>query len=217
MRERVRSPLIDPLHLTDLEEAEWTALTRGASLEGVRVSSGNIDGRDLADLSTSECRLENLSLRDTSLLRARFSETQIVRLDVAALEAAHSSWRFCELEGCRVGSAELFDSAWQSVRLRECKLGYLNLRGAELNDVEFVDCRIDELDLQGAKIRRLAFSGCELNTIVLRQAALHDVDLRGATLAEIQGVDNLRGVIVSAEQLVELAPLLASHLGITVA
>lgn len=213
----MRPPSVDTLRLAGLEDAEATVLARDASLEGIRIASGELDGRDLADLSTSECRLESLSLRGSSLARARFGETQFVRLDAPALDAAHSSWRFCELDGCRIGSGDLYDSSWQSVRFRDCKLGYLNLRGAELNDVEFVDCRIDELDLQGAKVRRLAFTRCRLTTLVVRQAALQDIDLRGAELAEIQGVDNLSGVVVSGDQLYDLAPLLAAHLGITVA
>jgi uncharacterized protein YjbI with pentapeptide repeats len=212
-----RPPLIDSLRLAGLDEADDAVLRKGATLEGIRIGPAEIDGRDLSDLSTSECVLDGLTLRDSSVRRARFSETRIARLDVAGLDAAHTTWRFCELDGVRIGSGELFDSEWQSVRVRDSKLGYLNLRGAQLHDVEFVDCRIDELDLQGATLQRVSFQGCHVDTLVLRQASLRDVELRGARLTDVQGVDNLRGVVVSADQLADLAPLLAAHPGITIA
>jgi hypothetical protein len=42
------------------------------------------------------------------------------------------------------------------------------------------------------------------------------VDLSGARLRSLVGVESLRGAIVSHEQLVDLAPILAEHLGLEV-
>jgi hypothetical protein len=42
------------------------------------------------------------------------------------------------------------------------------------------------------------------------------VDLSGAKLRSLVGVESLRGAIVSHEQLVDLAPLLAAELGLEV-
>jgi hypothetical protein len=42
------------------------------------------------------------------------------------------------------------------------------------------------------------------------------VDLSGARLRSLVGVESLRGAIVSHEQLVDLAPILAEQLGLEV-
>ena len=42
-------------------------------------------------------------------------------------------------------------------------------------------------------------------------------DLRGADLGGVDGLAGLAGATVSADQLADLAPLLASHLGMAVA
>lgn len=216
MRTHVAPPVLDRLTLDRLDDADPSVLAEDAVLDGLHVVGTALEGRSLAGMSVSECVLDGLALHDSGLARARFNETRIRRLDVAALDAAHSAWRSCELEGCRIGSAELFDSSWQSVRLTDCKLGYLNLRGAQFHDILFTGCRIEELDLQGATARRVAFDGCQVRTLSLRQATLQNVDLRGAALREIEGVEHLRGTVISPEQLFDLAPLLAAHAGIRV-
>ena len=60
--------------------------------------------------------------------------------------------------------------------------------------MRFVDCNIDELNVAGA--------------------TLSGVDLTGARLRSLIGVESLRGAIVSSEQLIDLAPILAAQLGL---
>jgi uncharacterized protein YjbI with pentapeptide repeats len=100
--------------------------------------------------------------------------------------------------------------------VRECRLGYLNFRHATLSDVEFTGCRIAELDLSGATVSQLRFGDCDIETLTIGGARLKDVDLRGARLSAISGVSALSGAIIDAGQLAELAPLLATEVGITV-
>ena len=47
-------------------------------------------------------------------------------------------------------------------------------------------------------------------------ARLTDVDLSGARLSTIVGIESLRGATISAAQMLDLAPLLAAHLGLRV-
>jgi uncharacterized protein YjbI with pentapeptide repeats len=48
------------------------------------------------------------------------------------------------------------------------------------------------------------------------RATLSRVDLRGADLSGLDGLAHLRGAVISGDQLLELAPALAEHLGIDV-
>jgi uncharacterized protein YjbI with pentapeptide repeats len=92
----------------------------------------------------------------------------------------------------------------------------VNLRGARLTDVSFGDCVIDELDLGGATLQRAAFPGTRIGRLLAPEARLTDVDLRGARVDDIEGVEGLRGATVSLDQLLDLAPTLAARLGILV-
>jgi len=60
--------------------------------------------------------------------------------------------------------------------------------------------------LVGGGVEELAVSG----------ARLTDFDLSGARLSSIRGIESLRGATISAAQMLDLAPLLAAHLGLEV-
>ena len=92
----------------------------------------------------------------------------------------------------------------------------MNLRGSDVQDVRFTGCQVGELDLGQLRGRRVAMVDTRIGRLDLQHADLGHVDLRGATYDELDGVGSLRGVTVTASQLVELAPLLAREAGITV-
>jgi hypothetical protein len=75
---------------------------------------------------------------------------------------------------------------------------------------------IDELDLSYAKVSRLAVVRCRIGTLDVSHATLADVDLRGASLTTVNGLDGLAGAWINQTQLLELAPLIAGHLGIRI-
>ena len=77
-----------------------------------------------------------------------------------------------------------------------CEIDSLDLRGADLEAVTFIDSGVDELNVAGS--------------------TLAGVDLSGARLSTLVGVESLRGAIIGHSQLVDLAPLLAAQLGLEV-
>jgi hypothetical protein len=58
--------------------------------------------------------------------------------------------------------------------------------------------------------------GTTVGTLTVEEARLEGLDLTGGRIGGVRGVGSLRGTVVSATQLLELAPLLAAHLGIDV-
>jgi uncharacterized protein YjbI with pentapeptide repeats len=100
--------------------------------------------------------------------------------------------------------------------VRESKLGFLDLAGAHLEDVIFEGCEIGGLDVRSARLHAVAFIDCTIDELNVAGAALAKVDLSGARMRSLVGVESLRGAIVSSEQLVDLAPILAAQLGLEV-
>jgi len=58
--------------------------------------------------------------------------------------------------------------------------------------------------------------GCIVEELVVTRAQLDRVDLRGARLGRIEGVEHLAGAVISADQLLDVAVDLARAAGITV-
>lgn len=62
----------------------------------------------------------------------------------------------------------------------------------------------------------MRFTDCTVGTLQASGARLKDIDLRGARMNRIVGLAGLKGALISQEQLSDLAPSLADHLGLVV-
>ncbi len=176
----------------------------------------DLAGQDASDARFLECRLTRCGLDGASLRRARILESLLADLHGATVDLADSTWRDTNVTGGRLGAVDLIGATWTGIRVRDCHLGFLNLAGAELEDVVFERCAIGSLDLRTATLDKVAFVDCSLDELNVSGATLARVDLSGAKLRSLIGVDSLKGAIVSHTQLIDLAPLLAERLGLEV-
>ncbi|WP_181255864.1 pentapeptide repeat-containing protein [Nesterenkonia sandarakina] len=191
-------------------------LERTGQADRVLLEDVDLTGMDLSGGRLTESRLRSVTLSDTDLSAASVLESDWERVSSPHLKAPRSTWRDVSIEGSRFGVAELYDAGISGLVLRGCKLDLVNLRNAVLTDVVFEHCTITELDISGARATRVRFSDCTIGTLEASGARLKDVDLRGAQLSRIVGLAGLKGAVISEEQLVELAPSLAQHLGLVV-
>jgi uncharacterized protein YjbI with pentapeptide repeats len=125
-------------------------------------------------------------------------------------------WRQVLVDRPRWGAADLYDADLTAVHVREGKIDYLNARGSRLTDVLIEGCVITTLDLAGFRGKRVAITRCRIGTLDAGGAACDHVDLRSSELAVVNGLEGLKGATVDESQLIELAPLMAAHLGIHV-
>lgn len=117
----------------------------------------------------------------------------------------------------RLGGVQLHGAVLERVVFRGGKIDYLNLRAARLKDVVFENIVLVEPDFAGAVLERVEFVDCVLKEADLTGVVLKDVDLRGAAeLGIARGVERLAGAVISAAQLMDLAPVLAVEMGIRV-
>ena len=181
------------------------------SFTDLDLSGQSANNARLLDCAFLRCRADGVLLR-----RTRFVETLVADLQAATVDLTESVWRDSLVTGGRIGAAAASSAKLARVRFRGLKLDFLNLRGATLQDVVFQDCLLGEVDVTDAGLTDVDFGGSRVDSLTVRNATLARVDLSGATLQTLSGVDHLRGAIVSAAQLLDLAPLLADHLGIVV-
>lgn len=189
-------------------------VTPGDLLEDVALA-----GDGPVDLSGSRVLGSRLALagQEEAVLRAaRLSEVVLTAPDVAVLRAPYGQWRDVVVQGGRLGTAEAYDVEWTRVALRGVRIRYLNLRSARVTDLVLEDCVVDELDLGGAELTRVALPGTRVGRLEATGVRLDAFDLRGCTLGVIVGARDLAGAVVDATQVVELAPLLAAALGLSV-
>jgi uncharacterized protein YjbI with pentapeptide repeats len=210
--------------LAPLEFGELASLEASVFLDA---DGDDVEQAVCRDLRVDELRWDTRRRIDASLVsglsgrswRARgltLTDTRLERIDLLSIAAPEAGWRDVEVRASRIGSLELYDANLRRVSFVGCKLGFMNLRGADLADVAFTDCVLEDLDLMRTTASRVALTGCRIERLEVSHASLSDVDLRGAELADISGLEGLRGVTVSIDQLLDLAPVLAGRLGIRV-
>ena len=216
-RPSVTAPVIDPLVLTHLTDADVTAIEPPLDHHGLRFVDLDLSGQNLCGIEFLECAFDGFSVGEADLRGARFVDTRIERLDAPVLSAARSSWRNVRISGSRIGAAELPEADVRTLAIAGSKLDFVNLRSAQIRDVEFVECRIGELDLGQAQLERVAFRDCVVEHLRLDGVRSRALDLRGATLGVLSGLDAARGVLISGLQATELAEQFAAHLGFTLA
>ncbi len=180
-----------------LREADWSevraagGVIKRSRLEGVRFSGARMRSLRLVDCIIADCDLSNADLGAAELNRVVFER--------------------CRMTGLGAGGVQA-----ESVALRECSLELANFRGAQLRGVAFDDCELDDADFAAAVLREVRFEHSRLRRVLIDGLRLTRVDFRGSVLEPDGDVAALRGAIIDSLQLVELAPLLASGLGLTV-
>lgn len=211
-----RTPRLTPLRLHDLVENDDAFFGPGDSYDGQRFDRPDFEGTNLTSSDFLECELNGPAMNNTEMRGVRFRGTALHDSFAPIMKGARTSWRDSEVTSPRWGSAELYDSTWQSVRIDGGKIDFLNLRAAKITDLLISDCIIGELDLGGASVNRMTLKNCRIGTLDLQQATLKDLDLRGTDFRTLNGVGSMAGVVIDDYQLGLLAPVLATHLGITV-
>jgi len=172
---------------------------------------------------TPDFEVDRLRRIELDQLQPRFSQLRSVELlDVQAerIDAANSDWKGAHLRrvtfsDARLTGIDLAEGQLEEVTFKGCRLDYANFRHSRIGQVSFKDCLLTGADFQGATLDATLFSGCELIDADFSKAKLSLVDLRGSKLA-LAGSVLLGGAIIDSLQLMELAPVLAHELGITV-
>lgn len=203
--------------LPALQPAQNVDLHPGADCDVLAFDGLTAEDVDADEARFLDCRFSDCQFGSFRLRRSTLSGCVLEDVRAPVLDAADSTWREVVLRGSRLGAFIAPGVDLLRMTVHGGRLDYVNLRGADLTQVQFLDCRIAELDVGSAQLAQVRFRGCQLDRLVLTAATLSDVDLRGAQLAAVDGVDRLAGVVLTPEQLVQVAPALAASLSIRVA
>lgn len=215
-----REPQLDLREPPELSVISAAEFLRSGVAERRRLSEDLLpageSGGDLRGVSLIESVWEEASLTEGDLSGLTVAESRLSRLNIPHLQAPRSGWRDVLLEDSRIGVVELYDAVLSGVKLSSGKLDLINLRGAELRDLLIEGCTLGEVDLTQASAHRVALRGTRVETLVLTGLRAQHLDLTGAEIGRIVGLEGLRGAVVTSQQLLELAPALAEHVGLKV-
>ena len=213
---KVAPPRESPPALVDLETTGPEAALNTEGTDGLRIEDAVLDGVTRRGVSYRETEFIRACASRAAFNNCRFLDVRFDGLDAPDLEASRSTLRDVEIAHSRLGSMDLYGSTVSGVRLSHCKIRLLGLHSAQVQDLIVEHCTIDELDLSEAVAARLAFRDATIGLLRLRDSRMSHVDLRTCRFDGADPIAGLRGCLITGAQLLDLAPSLASALGILV-
>ncbi|MFE7098447.1 pentapeptide repeat-containing protein [Streptomyces erythrochromogenes] len=205
------------LRLPELTPWDGRELEPDGDYDGLEFADLDLVGQEGVGARFMDCAVRRCALDEAALAKARILDSVLEGVRGVGTDLSGASLRDVELVDARLGGVQLHGAGLERVVVRGGKIDYLNLRKARLRDVVFEGCVLVEPDFGGAVLERVEFRDCALRGVDFSGVRMVDVDLREAAVLEIaRGVDALAGAVISPAQLFDLAPALASQLGVRV-
>lgn len=169
---------------------------RNLTVTGSRIVKSDLSSAQLEGLD-----FENVVVEDSVMLAANFGE---------------ASWYRATIANSRCSGVGLDRSTLKNVTFRGCKLDMANFRYARLSSVVFDGCVVNDMDFGSAELKNVVFTGCLVDGIDFTRAKLQNVDFRESTLVRVKRPSDLKGAVITSQQLIFLAPYLAHEAGMKV-
>ncbi|HET6172166.1 MAG TPA: pentapeptide repeat-containing protein [Gaiellales bacterium] len=127
------------------------------------------------------------------------------------------------LESIEVVSSSLRESrfigatlvgSFRDVVLTDCQFDLASLFMCSFSRTEFHACSLAEVDASGAELRSVLLDDCNLTGADFSKAEWERSEIRACDLTGFRGVEDLAGVHIPISDLLLMAPLLATTLGI---
>ncbi|MFJ9406448.1 pentapeptide repeat-containing protein [Streptomyces sp. NPDC101393] len=210
----VRRPEV---RLPELAPHDGRELEPEGDYDGLEFADADWAGQDARGARFMDCAVRRCALDETVLSRSRIIDSVLSGVRGVGTDLSQSSLRDVEVSGARLGGTQLHGAVLERVVVRGGKIDFPNLRKAKLRDVAFEGCVLVEADFSGAELERVTFEDCTLARADFSAARMKDVDLRGAAAVDIaRGIDRLAGAVISASQLLDMAPAFAAQIGVRV-
>jgi len=201
----------------DAGELEPVSAPWPGNLNDAHVKTGNGTRTSLIDSRLRRSHLENLDLTGSVWEDVSAAGCLFERVDLTAARLTGVTLERCHFIGCKLTWAHLSESTLDHVLFENCRLdaatldevttaGPTGFSGCVLVNAVVRDCRLDQVAITGCRMRQVTFDSCDLR----------GADLRGNRLAEISGINSLRGVTIEPAQLPDLTDAVMRDLGVIV-
>ncbi len=211
--------ILQPTLIRDLD----TILDIKSTLESDdTITDASIDNADMVGftqkyISLSESRINKGDFSSISIERSDIFSCEFKNCNFTASKLPNSSWHVVLVDGARCSGMQVSNSTFKNVRFANSKLELMNFRFSTIENCVFEDCVLDDVDFYNAKLKNVAFINCTINNITFASAKMLKVDISKSQLEGIKGSSSLKGLTISYDQLMQLAPYFAAEVGIKIA
>jgi len=208
--------MVDYDALPPLIAAARADLANSAVLDGVELSGADLSGVHATSMRMMEVALRNCTADEFTTPGVSGVDTFVGDVRVQTWRAHNGAWRDATFTSLRVGAWLADGTELVDVQITGSKVDLLSLRGARITRLTVTDCTVETLDLTGAEVTNLVVSGGSIGELLTPDARMTNLDVSGADVRMVSGPSHLRGLVISHQQLSDLAPAFAAHMGLVV-
>lgn len=194
---------------------EWSG-GDGVEVEIEDVIVNAADFMSATRFEASGARLDKVALTGAVLTKCELMDVECSKLEAAALGASGANLLRVRMADSRCTGAEFGEGLFTDCLFRNVKFDQAGFRFARFERVRFENCVLRRADFGNATFKDVVFTGCDLEDCSFMSATCKNVDVSGEDITVAKSILGLKGATISAEQLIQLAPLLAAELGFIV-
>lgn len=188
--ERISQPRIDE------DRAKTEISDQAIELASVDIKTQMFEPATYRYIDVSDLKLKNGTFNTVICFRSTFVRVVIDSSQMTGLQLPEGNFLDFILSNSRVNLS--------------------NFRNATFTKCSFTDIDLSEADFSGSKLTTVRFERCMLDGADLSNCMFDSVEFVDCSLATISGITSFKGVTISEQNLIEIAPILASELGIRV-
>lgn len=208
----IHVPAVDP---DDLRPAGPDALTDEFDLDSVLIDGGDASG-SAGDGTLSTALLRQVNLAGAKLGPVTLADTVLSGVDLSNASLQRITARRTELRTCRGIGLRLSIEQATDLAVTDCRLDYATLHIERVKGVAvFTGCSFRETTISG-NLSDVLFQDCEFTDTEFRATRATRCDLRTSRFTSARGLLSLRGAMISPDQTVAIAALIAAEAGLIV-
>lgn len=156
--------------------------------------------------------LEQCLLDRTRIVQApaiRVQQSRLETIDAANAVMGESSWKDVHIDESRWTGAQMNFSHLSGAVFEDCQMHHVQIQECTLKHTRFEGCDLRGTYFNGSQMQGTVFAGSNLTGVDFSRADIAKCDFRRANIEDIRiAPEQLRGVIVTADQALYLARLL---------
>lgn len=164
----------------------------------------------------SKTKREKLLFESSTYPYIDIADTKLLQSELNTVICFRSIMVRVVITSSQLTGLQLPEGNFSSVIIQSSRANLTNFRNARFEACAFIDCDLSEADFGGATLTNVLFEKCMLDTIDFSNCKMKNVQFKSCSLATIKGTNGLAGATISDQNLIEIAPLLASELKISI-
>ena len=206
---------IPPRLPADMPSEPNLSLTASSEVNGLTIQ-GDFSDVHLEDLMVEDSHIVHSSFIAADLHRLRLVDVLVEGSDFSGADMGEASFTRVTFKGCRMSGALVPRARMRDVTFYEVRLENANFRMSQGDRVLFDHVNLERAEFYSAYLTNTCFFDCNLSGADVSQAELPGARFHGSVLAEIQGGEYLRDVVIESSQVLPLATRVFAGLNIRV-